>query len=519
MTRAGEKALNSRLGELQVLGGSASSALTDDICAYLGISRGRATSSRFPDGETLIKLEDDVRGKDCFVVQSTCPPVNDNLMELLIFIDSLRRASAQRITAVIPYYGYARQDRKAEGRTPITAKLVANMLVEAGVDRVLTMNLHAAQIQGFFDIPVDHLTAAPALARYCITRDIKDAVFVSPDVGNIKFGNDFAARIGAELAVIHKRRLSGERTVAVSLVGNVEGKTVMMFDDMITTAGTVSEATKLVRDHGAKSVYVGATHGLFVGPALPRDGFLPKLEAWRAALTPQTRALVINYPANPTGAIPPRAYLQSLLDFAADNHLWVISDEVYENLYFDEKPVSAGTFPEHRDHVILVNSLSKTYAMTGWRIGYLAAPNPVVENALKASQNSITCVAPFIQEAAVFALTDETVQAQADAMRADYARRRALVMRIYAEYPNSPVVVTPPQGAFYFFLDMRALEMSSQDIFEQLLDQAGVGVVPGTAFGPGGAGFVRMTIAASDEDVSAGFRAILEWAQKKKEQA
>lgn len=250
-------------------------------------------------------------------------------------------------------------------------------------------------------------------------------------------------------------------------------------------------------------------------PALPQDGFLPKLDAWRAALTAQTRALVLNYPANPTGVVPSRAYLQALLDFAAEQNLWVISDEVYENLYFGEKPVSAAAFSEHRDRVLLVNSLSKTYAMTGWRVGYLAAPPEIIENALKASQNSITCVAPFIQEAAAFALTDKTAQAQADAMRAGYARRRALVMRIYKEFPGSPVVVTPPQGAFYFFLDLRALGMSSQDIFEQLLDQAGVGVVPGTAFGPGGEGFVRMTIAASDEDASAGFKAIMAWAEKR----
>ncbi|HNQ23130.1 MAG TPA: ribose-phosphate pyrophosphokinase [Phycisphaerae bacterium] len=270
MTRHGEQAVNSPVGGLQVFGGSASSALTDKVCQYLNLPRGKASSSHFPDGETLIKLEDDVRGRDCFVIQSTCPPVNDNLMELLIFIDSLRRASAQRITAVIPYYGYARQDRKAEGRTPITAKLVANMIAQAGADRVLAMNLHADQIQGFFDLPVDHLTAAPVLARHCLSRKIPDAVFVSPDVGNLKLGNDFAARLGAELAVIYKRRLSGDKTTAVKLVGDVAGKTAVMFDDMITTAGTVAEAAHLVRAHGARAIYVGATHGLFAGPALQR---------------------------------------------------------------------------------------------------------------------------------------------------------------------------------------------------------------------------------------------------------
>ena len=270
MSREEREAVDRRSDDLVIFGGSASSALTDKICTYLKVRRGEATVSLFPDGETLIKVEDDVRGKDCFVVQSTCPPVNDNVMELLIFIDSLRRASARRIAAVIPYYGYARQDRKTEGRTPITAKLVANMLTKAGADRVLTMNLHADQIQGFFDIPVDHLTAAPVLARHFADGPMHDAVLVVPDVGNIKFGNDFASRIGSELAVIHKRRITGDATVAERIIGNVEGKNVMMFDDMITTAGTVCEAAKLVREHGATGIYVAATHGVFAGAALER---------------------------------------------------------------------------------------------------------------------------------------------------------------------------------------------------------------------------------------------------------
>jgi len=256
--------------EIAVFGGTASVELTERICAYLQVNRAGATIGAFPDGETLVKVEDDVRGKDCFLVQSTCRPVNDNLMELLILIDTLRRASAKRITAVIPYYGYARQDRKSEGRTPITAKLVANMLTTAGADRVLTMNLHADQIQGFFDIPVDHLTAAPVLVRHFSDGPLQNAVLVSPDVGNIKFGSDFASRIGSELAVIHKRRLTGDSTVAVDIVGNVKGRKVMMFDDMITTAGTVCEAAKLVRQHGATGIYVAATHGVFAGPAVER---------------------------------------------------------------------------------------------------------------------------------------------------------------------------------------------------------------------------------------------------------
>ncbi len=258
------------LDGMAIFGGSASTALTERICKYLEIAPGRAVSAYFPDGETLVKVEDDVRGKDCFVVQATCPPVNDTLMELLIFIDCLRRASAKRITAVMPYFGYARQDRKSEGRTPITAKLVANMLTKAGVNRVLTMNLHADQIQGFFDIPVDHLTAAPVLSEHFMKRDLHDAVLVSPDIGNIKFGSDFASRVGSELAVIHKRRISGDSTVAVNIIGNVKGRDVMMFDDMITTAGTVCEAAKLARKHGATGIHVAATHGVFAGPAIER---------------------------------------------------------------------------------------------------------------------------------------------------------------------------------------------------------------------------------------------------------
>jgi len=191
-------------------------------------------------------------------------------MELLIFIDCLLRASANRITAVIPYFGYARQDRKSEGRTPITAKLVANLIVGAGAHRVLTMNLHADQIQGFFDIPVDHLTAAPVLAEHFEALRLENRVVASPDVGNIKFGSDFAARLKADLAVIDKRRVCADVTRARSVVGNVDGKSLMMFDDMITTAGTVCEAAKMLRERGAGDIYVAAAHPVFAGPAVER---------------------------------------------------------------------------------------------------------------------------------------------------------------------------------------------------------------------------------------------------------
>jgi Aspartate/tyrosine/aromatic aminotransferase len=249
-------------------------------------------------------------------------------------------------------------------------------------------------------------------------------------------------------------------------------------------------------------------------PALTEDGFLPRMTAWENALTPQTCAIVINYPANPTGAIPAHAYLRDLLAFAEAHDLWVVSDEVYQNLYFESKPHSVAAFPEFRERVVVLNSLSKTYAMTGWRVGYLAAPQVLVDNALRASQNSITCVAPFVQQAAAFALSDPAMQTAAAGMRAAYARRRQLVLDIYGQYQSNLLKLTPPQGAFYFFLDLRALGMSSMEICERILDEAGVGLVPGTAFGRQGEGFVRMTIAASDEDIAAGFRAILDWAQK-----
>jgi aspartate aminotransferase len=250
-------------------------------------------------------------------------------------------------------------------------------------------------------------------------------------------------------------------------------------------------------------------------PASQEDGWLPSLEAWKKALTPATSAIVINYPANPTGVYPSKNYLQQLQDFAADHDLWVVSDEVYENLYYEEKPISAGSLPNVKQRTILVNSLSKTYAMTGWRVGYLAAPVEVIENALKAAQNSITCVAPFIQKAAAFALSDASIQQASDAMRSAYARRREIVMQLYRDYGPTPVHVIPPHGAFYFFLDFRSLKLSSDEICERILEEAGVGLTPGSAFGTQGEGFARMTIAASDADVTAGFKAILDWAAKK----
>ena len=249
-------------------------------------------------------------------------------------------------------------------------------------------------------------------------------------------------------------------------------------------------------------------------PAPADNGFIPFLKSWEKALTSKTRVIVLNYPSNPTGAYPPREYLQKLQDFAKAHNLWIVSDEVYGSLYYGERPTCAAAFDGGKERTLLVNSLSKSYAMTGWRVGFLAAPSAVIENALKAGQNSITCVAPFIQKAAAFALTDPEIQQVSVNMRAAYARRRELVVRIAHEMESEKVLVTPPQGAFYFFLDLCPLKMSSVEICERILNEAGVGLVPGSAFGKQGEGFVRMTIAASDADVEEGFRKIVEWAEK-----
>ena len=249
-------------------------------------------------------------------------------------------------------------------------------------------------------------------------------------------------------------------------------------------------------------------------PAPAENGFVPYFESWEKALTLKTHVIVLNYPSNPTGAYPTREYLQRLQDFAKAHDLWIVSDEVYGSLYYEEKPTSAAALDGAKERTLLVNSLSKSYAMTGWRVGFLAAPKAVIDNALKAGQNSITCVAPFIQKAAAFALTDPEIQEVTVNMRATYARRRDLVLRLSHELECEKVLVTPPQGAFYFFLDFRPLKMTSVEICEQTLEEAGVGLVPGSAFGEQGEGFVRMTIAASDEDVEAGFRAIVNWAEK-----
>src|SRR5437763_4712901 len=249
--------------KLKVFTGRANPQLAQKICDYLQIPLGNGRTELFPDGELIVKVEEDVRGRDCFIVQPTSHPINAHLMELFIWIDTLRRASAQRVTVVIPYFGYARQDRKDEGRTPITAKLVANLLERAGADRVVSVDLHAAQVQGIFDIPVDHLIATPVLVKWFKSLKLKNLVFVSPDVGNVKRAQVYANLLGGEICIIDKRRKSGKDIEDKHIIGDVEGRNVLMVDDMITTAGTVTEACKILRENGVKDIFMSATHGVF----------------------------------------------------------------------------------------------------------------------------------------------------------------------------------------------------------------------------------------------------------------
>jgi ribose-phosphate pyrophosphokinase len=258
------------MDKISIFSGNAHPKLAQDICKYLKVKLSDAIITKFSEGEIRIKINDNVRGKDVFVVQPTCPPSNDNLMELLIMIDALKRASASRVTAVIPYFGYARQDRKDQPRVPITAKLVANLLTVAGANRILTMDLHAGQIQGFFDIPVDHLFAIGVVKDYIEKLNLKDLVIVSPDVGGIKMARAYAKRLSAGLAIIDKRRDSPEKTEVMHILGEVKGKNVILVDDLIATGSSLIEAVEALKKEGAKSIRAAVSHGVLSGPAIER---------------------------------------------------------------------------------------------------------------------------------------------------------------------------------------------------------------------------------------------------------
>ncbi len=256
--------------QLIVLSGNANRALSQRIAHELDVQLGQVEVKPFADGETCVTIQDNVRGHDVFIIQPTCPPVNHNLMELLILIDACRRSSARRITAVVPYYGYARQDRKTRGREPISAKLVANLLTTAGARRVLTMDLHAGQIQGFFDIPVDNLEAVPVLAHYISQKRLANPVVVSPDLGGVTRARDLAERLQAGIAVVDKRRPAPDQLEVMNVIGEVKGKDAIIIDDIMNTGGTIAKAAQALVDRGASSVLAAATHGLFAGDAARR---------------------------------------------------------------------------------------------------------------------------------------------------------------------------------------------------------------------------------------------------------
>ncbi|MCQ2011872.1 ribose-phosphate diphosphokinase [Clostridium butyricum] len=258
---------------IKIFTGNSHCKLAEDISDILGVAVGKSKVSTFSDGEISVDINETVRGMDVFIVQSTCSPVNNNLMELLIMIDAFKRASAGRITAVVPYYGYARQDRKAKSRDPITAKLVADLLTAAGANRVLTMDLHASQIQGYFNIPVDHLLGGPILAEYFISKGLEDqddVVVVSPDLGSVTRARKFADNLHAPIAIIDKRRPKANVSEIMNIIGDVEGKRCILIDDMIDTAGTITNAANALKDLGAKNVYACCTHGVLSGPAMDR---------------------------------------------------------------------------------------------------------------------------------------------------------------------------------------------------------------------------------------------------------
>jgi ribose-phosphate pyrophosphokinase len=258
------------MDKLTIFTGNANPELTKDICKELKVSLGKIAVKRFKDGETRVKIEQNVRGKDVFVVQPTCEPANENMMELLIMIDAVKRASPRRITAVLPYFGYARQDRKDQPRVPITAKLVANLLTRAGANRIITIDLHAGQIQGFFDIPLDHLYAVRIFEEYFKKKNIKDIVIVSPDVGGIKMARAYAKRFEAGLAIVDKRRISDIEAEVMHIMGDVDGKNVIIVDDIVATAGSLAEAAAALKKNGAKDIYAAITHPVLCGPAIDR---------------------------------------------------------------------------------------------------------------------------------------------------------------------------------------------------------------------------------------------------------
>ena len=281
------------MDNIRLFTGNAHPSLAKEIAENLNMTLGDITVSTFCDGETLVKINENIRGDDVYIIQPTCFPVNHHILELLVMVDAFKRASAKRITVVIPYYGYARQDRKDQPRVPISAKLTANLYISAGVNRVLAMDLHTDQIQGFFDIPFDHLYAAPVLTNYFKKFDLKNVVVVSPDVGGLKNARGFAKRLGVDLALVDKRRVDSSTSVAMTVIGEVKGKTVILVDDMVSTAGSLVEAAKALKEKGALDIWAAATHAVLVGPAIERikNSHLKKLIVTNTIPVPEEKRI------------------------------------------------------------------------------------------------------------------------------------------------------------------------------------------------------------------------------------
>lgn len=313
--------------KFRIFAGNANPDLAREIAAYLGTTVGDAVINRFNNGEVQVMINESVRGKDIFIVQPTCgPAVNDNVMELLIMVDAFKRASANHITAVIPYYGYARQDRKARGREPITAKLMADILVTAGVTRVVTIDLHAAQIQGFFNIPFDHMPGAPVLADYIKQKNLSDLIVVSPDLGGVSRARVFAERLNCGLAIIDKRRPEPGVAEVMNLIGSVEGKTAIMVDDMVDTAGSLTEGARALKKFGAKEIYACCTHPILTDPALSR-----------IAQSDITELVVTNTIPLPPNKKHPKIKVLSIAPILAETVLRIFNEWSVSQLFEDSK--------------------------------------------------------------------------------------------------------------------------------------------------------------------------------------
>ena len=284
---------NSAFSDYKLFAGNSHPRLAEEIASVMGKPLGKATVTKFSDGEISVNLWESVRGVDVYIIQSTCAPVNDNLMELLIMIDAMKRASAGRINAVIPYYGYARQDRKAKARDPISAKLVANLLQAAGADRVLTMDLHANQIQGYFDIPVDHLVGQPIVAKYFKDKNMENVCVVSPDHGSVTRARTLAEYFNCPIAIVDKRRPEPNKSEIMNIIGDIKDKNCIIIDDMIDTAGTITNAANAIKEMGAKAVYAGATHAVLSGPAIQRiqDSAIEELVLLNTIALPEEKKL------------------------------------------------------------------------------------------------------------------------------------------------------------------------------------------------------------------------------------